>query len=61
MSKRLCLEEHELLQLVAEETTDPDVAVHLAGCPTCRERLERLRSEVRVLRRAGTKPEGSSL
>ena len=53
MSKRLCLEDHELLRLLAGEKAEPAVAAHLAACATCRERLERLRGELRVLRQTG--------
>jgi len=50
MSKRLCLEDHELLRLLGGEPAAKDVTTHLDGCPTCRDRLERLRNELRALR-----------
>jgi hypothetical protein len=55
MSKRRCLEDHELLRVLGGETVEKPVTEHLNACATCRERLERLRLELRTLRQPKNK------
>ena len=46
-----CPDEHELLAVATGEPAVETIEQHLAGCPECRDRLERLRAELAALRR----------
>src|SRR6266404_3777524 len=61
MPDLLCPDDHELLPLLADGSGSAPVREHLAGCPSCRQRLQRLQAEVANLRHAlaGTPPSGS--
>jgi serine/threonine protein kinase len=45
-----CPDEHELLPVALGEPAGEAIEAHLAGCPACRERVERLRAELTALR-----------
>lgn len=53
MPDLLCPDDHELLPLLADVSGCAQVRGHLAGCPSCRERLQRLQIEVANLRQTG--------
>src|SRR5947209_7199482 len=61
MPDLLCPDDHELLPLLADGSGSAPVREHLVGCPSCRQRLQRLQAEVANLRHAlgGTPPSGS--
>ncbi len=46
-----CPDEHELLGVATGEPAAHAIAGHLAGCPDCRGRVDRLRAELVALRR----------
>ena len=54
MIPTICPEDHELLPLASDELASHEVTSHVAGCPACRERVDRLTAEVRSLRRSST-------
>ena len=45
-----CPDEHELLPVATGEPAGEAIERHLDACPTCRERVERLRAELAALR-----------
>lgn len=47
-----CLAAPELLAMAIGDECEDDARRHLSACPTCVERLRRLREEVATLRRA---------
>jgi hypothetical protein len=55
-STATCPEDVELLAAAAGDDPSEDVRRHLADCSRCRERLERFRAEVGLLRRQTPQP-----
>ena len=51
MIRRICPDDHELLPLASDGSADRSISDHVAGCPACRGRLDRMSAEVRSLRR----------
>jgi anti-sigma factor ChrR (cupin superfamily) len=51
LSSLTCLEDPELLAVASGESSSEEMRAHLAHCSSCRERLERLKAEVGLLRR----------
>src|SRR6516165_11569835 len=49
-SSQTCSDEAELLRLAMEDALPDEVAEHLAGCASCRERIEQRKADVAGLR-----------
>ena len=49
----VCPEEHELLALLAGDSVSETLRAHVAECPSCQSRVEKLRSEVAEIRLTG--------
>jgi serine/threonine protein kinase len=52
MGETRCLDDHDLLPLTTGETVAGEIEAHLDTCPSCRQRLTRLETEVADLRQA---------